>query len=230
MRSVMNKIQRFEAIFFDMDGTLVDTEPYWLAAETELMERYGYTWTLDDQKNCLGGPLPRVGQYMVERAGRESPEFFVDELIRGVSINFSRGLTFMPGALELLNEIRDHEIALALVSASPRILVDEALRLLGDKYFDLSISSNEVKKSKPDPEPYLSAAAQLGVDIKNCLILEDSRTGIASAQASGAWVLAIPHIVSIEPDSRTIIVESLVDFSLSTVLALFHDRISNEFK
>ena len=62
MSSVMNKIQRFEAIFFDMDGTLVDTEPYWLAAETELMERYGYTWTLDDQKNCLGGPLPRVGQ------------------------------------------------------------------------------------------------------------------------------------------------------------------------
>lgn len=223
-------VKSFEAIFFDMDGTLVDTEPYWLASETELMARFDYSWSLDDQKSCLGGPLSRVGQYMFDRAKANSPQFFVEELIELVAANFALEINFMPGARELLEEIRLEDIPCALVSASPRRLVNSALGHLGEGYFALSISSDDVEKSKPDPDPYLTAARQLGVDIENCLILEDSKTGIASGQASGAWVLAIPHIVTIEPDSRTVIVDSLVEFNLSKVFSLFNDRISNELK
>lgn len=227
--SVKDLATDFEAIFFDMDGTLIDTEPYWLASETQLMNRFNYQWTSEDQKNCLGGPLSRVGDYMFERAGDNSPQFFVDELINLVEEKFTQEIRFMAGARELLEEIRNQNIPCALVSASPRILVDCALKHLGDGYFALSISSDDVIKSKPDPEPYISAATRLGVNIENCLILEDSKTGIASAQASGAWVLAIPHIVEIEPDTRTVVVNSLVECPLSTITSLFKDRNSHEF-
>ena len=215
----------FQAIFFDMDGTLVDTEPYWLQSETELMARYGYVWTPDDQRHCLGGPLPRVGSYMRELAQAESPDFFERELVSLVSSKFSGSLNFMPGARKLLDEARVNKVPLGLVSASPRVLVDATLANLGPGVFAVSISSDDVGKSKPDPEPYLFAASQLGVDISQSLILEDSLTGISSARASGAWVLAIPHIVEVEEDPRTVVVDSLVDCTLAKISSLFTERM-----
>ena len=208
-----------------MDGTLVDTEPYWLQSETELMAQYGYVWTPDDQRHCLGGPLPRVGQYMHELAQAETPEFFESELVALVTSKFSGALNFMPGAHELLDEIRHLGIPLGLVSASPRVLVDATLSNIGSDVFAVSVSSNDVEKSKPDPESYLTAASQLNVDISKSLILEDSLTGISSAQASGAWVLAIPHIVEVEAGPRTRVVDSLVDLSLAEISSLFTDRM-----
>jgi len=218
-------IQNFEAVFFDMDGTLVDTEPYWLESETELMARYGYAWTSDDQRHCLGGPLPRVGRYMHELARAENAEFFVEELVSLVSSKFSHSLDFMPGARELLNEIRSLGIPVGLVSASPRVLVDATLSNIGSDLFEVSISSQDVRNSKPDPESYLTAASQLNVEISKSLILEDSLTGISSAEASGAWVLAIPHIVEVKAGPRTRVVDSLVDFSLAKVSSLFTERM-----
>jgi len=215
----------FQAVFFDMDGTLVDTEPYWLQSETELMARYGYVWTPDDQRHCLGGPLPRVGRYMHELAHAEDPEFFVEELVSLVSSKFSHSLNFMPGARELLNEIRSLGVPMGLVSASPRILVDATLSNIGSDVFAVSVSSNDVEKSKPDPESYLMAANHLNVDISQSLVLEDSLTGISAARASGAWVLAIPHIVSVDQDRRTRVVNSLVDLSLAEISSLFTERM-----
>jgi HAD superfamily hydrolase (TIGR01509 family) len=216
----------FPAIFFDMDGTLVDTEPYWLKAETSLMAQFGHVWTLEDQKHCLGGPLPRVGAYMFELAKSESPEFFVRELVDRVESQFVAGLNFMPGARELMQEIHAAGIPMGLVSASPRNLVDATLKSLDRDYFVVSISSNEVSESKPNPESYLRAATALGVEIGDCLILEDSRPGIAAAQASGALVLAIPHLVDVAEHPRTLIVDSLVDLKLEDVATMMHERIS----
>jgi HAD superfamily hydrolase (TIGR01509 family) len=220
-----SSLQNFQAVFFDMDGTLVDTEPYWLESETELMARYGYAWTSDDQRHCLGGPLPRVGRYMHELAHAEDPEFFVEELVSLVSSKFSHSLNFMPGARELLNEIKSLGVPMGLVSASPRVLVDATLSNIGSDVFSVSISSNDVRNSKPDPESYLTAASQLNVDISKSLILEDSLTGISSARASGAWVLAIPHIVEVEAGPRTRVVDSLVDLSLAKISSLFTERM-----
>jgi HAD superfamily hydrolase (TIGR01509 family) len=220
-----NSSQNFQAVFFDMDGTLVDTEPYWLESETELMARYGYTWTSDDQRHCLGGPLPRVGRYMHELAHAENPEFFVEELVSLVSSKFSRSLNFMPGARELLDEIKMLGIPVGLVSASPRVLVDATLSNIGSDVFEVSISSQDVRNSKPDPESYLTATSRLNVEISKSLILEDSLIGISSAQASGAWVLAVPHIVEVEEGPRTRVVDSLVDFSLAKISSLFTERM-----
>jgi HAD superfamily hydrolase (TIGR01509 family) len=131
----------------------------------------------------------------------------------------------MPGARELLEEVRLLGIPLGLVSASPRVLVDSTLSNIGPDVFAVSISSNDVGKSKPDPESYLLAANHLNVDISQSLILEDSLTGISAARASGAWVLAIPHIVSVDRDLRTRVVDSLVDLSLAEISSLFTERM-----
>ncbi len=216
-----------EAVFFDMDGTLVDTEPYWLASEIELMSNFGYSWSAEDQRHCLGGPLPRVGEYMHSLVDAETPEYFVNTLVSKVEEKFSQGIDFMPGAHELLHALHMADMPLGLVSASPRNLVDATLNALPSKYFQVSISSNDVVNSKPDPESYIRAAKSLDVNLSRCVILEDSMTGIAAARASRAFVIAIPHIVDIKPDPQTIVIDSLVDFHLEELFEKFNEWMTS---
>ena len=211
-----------------MDGTLIDTEPYWLASEIELMARFGVEWTRADQVACLGGPLPRVGKYMSVLAEAEDGDFFERTLVEMVSGKFLEGINFMPGALELLDEAFEAGIPVALVSASPRILVDAALERLPKEYFEITVSSTEVSESKPNPEGYLVAADLLGVEISDSLILEDSATGIAAAKASGAFVLAIPHIVELVLNEKCIKVPSLKELTLDKVNELFAEIRTQE--
>lgn len=214
----------FTAILFDMDGTLVDTEPLWLVSETELMEDFGYQWTSQDQASCLGGPLDRVGTYMYELAGKvESPEFFRDSLIARMAEKLHKGAALMDGSLELLRLCADIEIPVALVSASPRILVDAVLANLPSHRFSVSVSSDDVKHTKPDPEGYLQAAKLLDVDITNSLILEDSLTGVMAAQASGGFVVAIPHLVPIVESSRVRVVNSVRELDQKKLVTLFKE-------
>lgn len=214
----------FSAILFDMDGTLVDTEPLWLVSETELMDDYGYAWTSQDQANCLGGPLDRVGEYMYDLAGKvETPEFFRDSLIARMAEKLHRGAVLMDGTSELLQVCAEFEIPVALVSASPRILVDAVLENLPSHRFKVSVSSDDVKNTKPDPEGYLKSVDMLGVDITNCLILEDSLTGVNAAEASGGFVVAIPHLVPIEERARVRVVNTIRELDREKLLSLFRE-------
>ena len=210
------------AVLFDMDGTLINSEPYWLIAERELMLRYGHVWTDEDQAYCIGGPLPKVGAYMSNLAGgAEDAQFFEEELIRLVGAQFLQGLEFMPGARELVENLASHTVPIALVSASPRLLVDAALELLPRGTFTTSVSSQDVKVSKPDPESYLLAAARLGIDITKSLVLEDSKTGITSGLASGAVVIGIPHIITYPPSPRLHIRRDLVGLGLQDLEQIY---------
>ena len=198
-----------------MDGLTINSEPQWLAAEIELTEPYGYQWNTEDQAFCLGGPLSKVGQYMSEvTGGSKDGETFRKEIINLMVAKISKTATFMPGAKELINNLSLVGIPLALVSASPRVIVDAALNHFQPIPFQTTISSDEVKVTKPDPEGYLKAAAILKADIRNCLILEDSATGVAAARASGARVIAVPHLVKIEPDSQTKVIHSLEELNV----------------
>ena len=212
----------FEAILFDMDGTLVDTEPFWLRAETELMAEYGYEWNLQDQANCLGGPLSKVGEYMYPLSGNaETPEFFTNSLIERMEYKLRHGVKLMDGAQELLELCLQSSIPAALVSASPRILVDAAMTDIKSANFQITISCDDVIRTKPDPEGYLMAAQKLSVSIQNCLILEDSANGVAAAKASGAWVVAIPHLVSIAESERVAVVSSVRELSMEALWRLY---------
>jgi len=204
----------YSAVFFDMDGLLVDSEPLWLISETQMMAEYGYQWLESDQAACLGGPLDRVGNYMSGLiGGKRDGNSLTLEIIDRMVDKFKGDLPFMPGAIELINDLRLHQIELTLVSASPRSLVDAVLNNFEVNPFVRSISSNDVKVSKPDPEGYLLAATSGGHDISNSLVLEDSLTGVTAAKASGAWVLAVPHLVPIEKIGRVDVTDSLTKWS-----------------
>jgi len=204
----------YSAVFFDMDGLLVDSETLWLEAETEQMAQFGYQWTPSDQAFSLGGPLDRVGNYMSDLiGGKRDGQSLMLEMIDRMIAKFEKGLSFMPGAIDLIDDLKAHGIALTLVSASPRSLVDAALSNFEASPFVRSISCDDVKITKPDPEGYLLAASSGGHDITNCLILEDSLTGVTAAKASGAWVLAVPHIVPIEKFGRVDTTTSLANWS-----------------
>lgn len=214
----------FEAVFFDMDGLFVDSEPIWLESETEITAPYGYAWTEEDQVACLGGPLSRVGEYMFEKCNfAESPSFFTNILIE-VQCAKLRGKTpLMPGASELLKQLHLHNIATGLVSASPRKIVDAVLENLGGNPFPFSISSDDVVNTKPHPDAYLLAAQRAGVDISKCLVFEDSLTGVSAAKSSGAWLIAVPHLVHVQEEPRVRSIKSLKQVSYEKLQELFTD-------
>lgn len=214
----------FEAVFFDMDGLMVDTEPEWFLSEVDVTAPFGYRWVEVDQVACLGGPLTKVGQYMFEKCGQQrSPQFFTQTLIETQVARMRGNTPTMPGAMELVRELQSHGIKTGLVSASPRNIVDAVLDNLGHNLFPFSISSDDVVKTKPDPEGYLKAATLSGSDISNCLIFEDSLTGMNAAIASGAYLIGVPHLVSIEESARVRIIQSLTQLSFSKLCELKRD-------
>ena len=217
----------FDAVFFDMDGLMVDSEPEWFQSEIEVTKPFGYTWLESDQIACLGGPLSRVGQYMYDKCGRvESPSFFTQELIR-VQAEKMRGNTpTMPGAVELVRNLQSHGVKTALVSASPRNIVDAVLDNLGHDLFPFSISSDDVVNTKPQPDCYLKAAAISQSEISNCLVFEDSLTGMSAATASGAYLIAVPHLVSIEESARVRVIKTLKQLDFQKLQQL-HSNFSS---
>jgi HAD superfamily hydrolase (TIGR01509 family) len=211
----------FEAVFFDMDGLMVDSEPEWFLSEIEVTKPFGYTWLETDQIACLGGPLSKVGQYMFDKCGQQnSPEYFTQTLIDTQVARMRGNTPTMPGAVKLVRELQSHGVKTALVSASPRNIVDAVLDNLGHDLFPFSISSDDVVKTKPDPEAYLKAADMSGTNISNCLVFEDSITGMSAAIASGAYLIAVPHLVSIEESPRVRVINSLEQLSFSKLTAL----------
>ena len=205
----------FEAILFDMDGLFIDSEPEWHAAETEMMRGYGYDWQPADQLQCLGGPLARVTEYMSScLKGAVKPEVLAKEIIDEMTSRLSSATTYMPGAIEFSKLVSQARIPQALVSASPRTLVNAVVSNLDQNYFKETVAAGDIERTKPFPDPYLHAAKLLDVEISNCLIFEDSQTGITAATASGAFVVAIPHYIEVKESQRLKRIESFVGRSL----------------
>jgi len=214
----------FDAVFFDMDGLLVDSEPEWLKSESEISAAYGYQWTSQDQVACLGGPLSRVGQYMHEKCNQaETPDFFTRKIVEVQSEKMRSHTPFMPGAYELVKDLQKNGVKTGLVSASPRIIVDAVLDNVGAELFPFSISSDDVERTKPHPDAYLKAAQLTNSAIENCLVFEDSLTGIGAATSSGAWLVAVPHLVHVDESERVRVIKSLEQLNFTKVQKLFKD-------
>ena len=166
------------------------------------MGRYGHSWTVQDQRHCIGGPLSRVADYMELHINGVQPASIIGaELLREVGSLFaSEPIEWRPGAQALVMQAHKLQIPTVIVTASMRVLLDSVMARMSETVgdFTLSVAGDEVRKSKPHPEPYLNAAAGVGVPIDQCLAIEDSHTGTLSAVNAGAKVIAVAHMQPVE--------------------------------
>jgi HAD superfamily hydrolase (TIGR01509 family) len=204
------------AVLWDMDGTLVDTEPYWIDAEFELAAAHGGTWTREDALELVGNDLITSGRYIREHMGIElSPEEIVEALLDGVVARVQQEVPWRPGARELLDQLRVAQVPCGLVTMSYTRFVAPILGVLPPDTFSAIVTGDIVERGKPDPEPYLMAARMLGMPPGDCLAIEDSNTGTISAVAAGCTVLVVPNHVEVEAGERRTFAASLEDVDLA---------------
>ncbi len=213
-------VATLEAVFFDMDGLTVHTESTWLEAEIAVTRSYGGVWTPEDQIANVGGPLLRVASHILAVSGRE--DVTAEQVARELNAEVERllragAVSWMPGAQDLLAELAAAGVPRALVSASHRRLVDAVLEAIGEDNFMTTIAGDEVRQTKPHPDPYLLAAQRLAASPDRCVVLEDSPTGVTAGEAAGCVVVAVPSVAPIEPRPGRTIVRSLVDVDLATL-------------
>jgi len=209
------------AVLWDMDGTLVDTEPYWIAAETDLIRSYGGDWSHEEAMQLVGSGLWHSAR-IIQAKGVELTE---DEIIatltdRVIGQLSERGVPWRPGARELLTALRDAEVPTALVTMSMSRMAHHVADRLGFPGFDVVVAGDEVTHAKPHPEAYLRGAELLGVDIASAVAIEDSAPGVASAVAAGAVVIGVPFLMPLEDTGAHALWQSLEGKHLDDLAAL----------
>jgi HAD superfamily hydrolase (TIGR01509 family) len=213
-------------VLFDMDGTLVDSEKVWDVGLAELADHYGSQLSAAARARMVGSSMLHSMAILHEDIGQPW-RVGADSLIwleRRVKELFVTGLIWRPGAAELLHEVGEAGIPAALVTATSRHLVEVALQTIGRQHFAAVVCGDEVDEGKPHPCPYLTAATLLGVPIERCVAIEDSPTGIASAHAAGAVVLAVPSEVELADQRGVTQVESLAGVDLEYLRRLVRER------
>jgi len=212
---------QLQAVLFDMDGLLVDTEPLWFDVEREVMAKIGGEWTQADQVAILGSPSAAAAHYMIQRSGSDTdPAVVARWMDEGIVRRVREHVIILPGAVALLEDLHAAGVPCGLVSASVRPMVDAVLARVGIRHFAVTISGDDVSRNKPDPEPYLKAIAALGADPSRCVVLEDSPNGVGAGLAAGCQVVAVPHAATIEPAERLHVVQSLTEISAQSLEAL----------
>ncbi|MGW7365900.1 HAD family hydrolase [Streptomyces sp. NPDC054841] len=210
-----------QAVFLDMDGTLVDTEGFWWDAEVEVFADLGHDLDEAWRDVVVGGPMTRSAGYLIEATGADITLAELTVLLNERFENrIGRGVPLMPGAERLLAELAAHNVPTALVSASHRRIIDRVLASLGRDRFALTVAGDEVVRTKPHPDPYLLAARGLGAEPSRCAVIEDTATGVAAAEAAGCRVVAVPSVAPIAPADGRIVVGSLEEVDLTFLRTL----------
>ena len=210
------------AVLFDMDGLLVNTEHAWGVAEHAVMAWLGHPhWSDAEQGEMVGGPISRVAEYMRQVSGSERTAAEIEaHIVQTMADLLEHGADHRPGAAALLDDLAAHHVPCALVSSSPRNLVDAVLASVGGHHFTTTIAGDEVARTKPYPDPYLLACQRLGTDPARTVVLEDSPVGVAAAEAACCLVVAVPFVVPIETAPRRHVVASLADLDTARLREL----------
>ena len=212
-----------EAVVFDNDGLLLDTESVWTRAEEDLFARRDLEFTLADKRELVGTSAEIAGSVLERRLGEPGRAAeLIEELNALVVAELEHGVEAMLGARELLHALRQRGTPIALVSNSPLVFVRRSLELAGFRdHFDVVLSAHEVVAPKPAPDPYLEACRRLGVEPgPEVVALEDSPTGVAAARAAGLTVIGVPSIDGVTLDEAHHLAESLLDAVVARRLVL----------
>ena len=204
-----------------MDGTLVDTERYWMAAEEELVEAFDGTWTHDDALALVGSGLWEAAAVFQAKGVDLEADVIVDRLTARVREQLTEhGVPWRPGARELLEALREASVPTALVTMSIRSMADDIIAAIPFAAFDVIVTGDAVEHAKPHPQPYLLAAEQLGVDIADCIAIEDSPAGLTSAHAAGAIAIGVPNILSLDDSPSSAIWPTLAGATVADLATL----------
>jgi len=210
------------AVLFDMDGTLIDSEPIWFDTEVRLLAEQGFELGPEHWEQVLGQPNEVACKYLIGVSGIPLTWPELSEKIEVAMVEqLGHGLELLPGAKDLLVELQAAGVPIALVSASSRRIVDACIGVIGADFFLHTVSGDDVTRSKPEPEPYLLAAELLGVRPEGCVVIEDSPIGTAAGAAAGCRVLAVPQAGVVLPEHpRVTRVPSLDGVDLEYLSAL----------
>lgn len=190
--------QQCAAVLWDMDGTLIDSEPLWLAAELAMLSRYGLEMSPQLHDRLVGSGLWDAAELFRELGVDMPANDIVAEWVDSVTSGLRTGpLAWRPGARELLESLREAGVPCALVTMSVRSLADQVVSQLPAGTFAAIIAGDEVEHEKPHPEAYERGAEALNVPITACIALEDSPTGVTAAVAAGAVTIGIEYLVSL---------------------------------
>ena len=186
------------AVLFDMDGTIIDSEPYWLASEQALAAEHNGVWTANDGLDVIGMSLENSSQVLKDRANvpLETSEI-VDRLTNDVQSQLAKVVPWRPGAKELLLDLRKHKVKTALVTMALSRMAKQVVEAIPFDAFDVIVAGDNVTRGKPHPEAYEKAAALLGFEPSKCIAFEDSITGLTSAEAAGTYAIGVPNIIEI---------------------------------
>ena len=210
------------AVLFDMDGTLIDSEPIWFATEVAILAEFGFELGPEHTLQVLGKPNEVVVEYLLEVSRIPLTAAQLNQRIDvAMAARLGAGIDLIPGAKELLTEVAEAGLPAALVSASSRRVVDACLKSIGAHYFKFTVSGDDVTRPKPNPEPYLVAAGLLGVDPVDCVVIEDSPSGTAAGAAAGCKVVSVPHGAPIVEHPLVTIATSLETVTLDRLRELF---------
>ncbi|MCX4582265.1 HAD family phosphatase [Streptomyces sp. NBC_01481] len=211
------------AVLFDMDGTLVDTEVLWWEATEEVAASLGHRLTDADAPEVVGRAVEDTAAHLIRVAGADDPDrmaLSATEVAAALTAGFhgrvEGGAPLRPGVRRLLAELEQRRVPFALVSASPRIVVDSVVAgALADVPFSFTISADDTVRTKPHPDPYRAAAERFGAAPGACVAVEDSPDGSASAQAAGCPVLVVPSLLPVPASRGRVFAESLEDVDLA---------------
>jgi HAD superfamily hydrolase (TIGR01509 family) len=212
-----------DAVVFDNDGLLLDTESVWTRAEQDLFERRGTEFTPGDKRELVGTSAEIAGRVLERRLGEPGRAAELIEELNGLVVaELEHGVEAMVGARELLQVLKKRGTPIGLVSNSPLVFVRRSLQLAGfEDHFDVVLSAHEVAAPKPAPDPYLEACRRLGVEAGPAVIaLEDSPTGVAAARAAGLTVIGVPSIEGVALEEAHHLAESLMDAIITRRLAI----------
>lgn len=207
------------AVLWDLDGTLVDTEPFWRRAEADLVAAFGGTWDEADGLALVGTALPDYAAVLQQHGVTLTVEAILDRMVATILAWQADGPPWQPGALELVQALREAGVPQALVTSSYRALTAPVIAATGGA-FAVVVPGDEVARTKPDPQPYLTAAASLGVPIGRCVVVEDSTKGVAAGLASGAHTLAVRSQVELLDDPRLSLTDTLATVTLDDLARL----------
>ena len=208
------------AVLWDMDGTLVDSEPLWIEAQRRLVRGYGREWTDQDGLRLVGVDMDATARALQARGVPLATAEIVARLTDEVTRSLERDVPWRPGAQELVRALGEADVPQAIVTTSPLAMAQAVAGRLADGAITVIVAAEHVTRGKPDPEPYLHAARMLEVDPRRCLAIEDSPTGLAAAVAAGTVAIGVPNDAVLAGDGTWTRLATLAGVSVAALAGI----------